>query len=170
MSRLTDERNIILIGMCGVGKSTVGVLLAKETRREFLDTDVLIQVRDGRGLQEIIDSEGLIGFCRIEEEAILALDVRSHVIATGGSVVYSVSATGRLKDTGPVVYLELPFDVLARRVANLATRGVVIAEGQTLRDIYEERRPLYETWADVTVNCADKTQDEIVMEIIRAIG
>jgi len=81
-----------------------------------------------------------------------------------------VSATGRLKDTGPVVHLELPFDLLARRVANLATRGVVIADGQTLRDVYEERRPLYETWADVTVNCAGKTQDEIVMEIIRAIG
>ena len=166
---LDRDRNIVLIGMPGAGKSTVGVLLAKATEREFIDTDVFIQARQGRPLQEIVESEGLRGFCHIEERHILELAARRFVIATGGSVVYSNPAMGHLRDAGVIVYLALPLDAIERRLSNLATRGVVIAEGHSLAGLYEERRPLYETWADLTVDCVGKNQDHIVAEIVERL-
>jgi len=151
--------------MPGVGKSTVGVLLAKATRRGFLDTDVWIQTREGRTLQEILDAEGLERFCRIEEEHILSLAAPGSVIATGGSVVYSEAAMGHLRASGPIVYLTLPLEQLEKRITNMATRGIVIERGRTLGDLFEERRGLYERWADLTIDCGGKTQDEIAAEI-----
>jgi len=166
---LSPEQNIVLIGMPGAGKSTVGVLLAKATGREFIDTDVFIQARQGRPLQEIVDSEGLRGFCHIEEREVLELRARRFVIATGGSVVYSNAAMGHLRAGGVIVYLALPLDAIERRLSNLAARGVVIADGHSLAGLYEERRPLYEAWADLTVDCVGKNQDHIVAEIVERL-
>ena len=165
----SDERNLILIGMLGVGKSTVGVLLAKATRRSFIDTDVYIQAGQGRSLQEIIDAQGLVAFCRIEEQCILSLKLRGHVIATGGSAVYSNAAMGFLRSTGPVVHLDLALDLLEKRLENLRGRGVVMAPGRRLKDLYVERQPLYRAWADITLDGAGKTQDQVVAEILRQL-
>jgi shikimate kinase len=162
---LASERNIILIGMPGVGKSTVGVLLAKATRRGFVDTDLLIQAGEGLGLQEIIDTRGLEAFCRIEQDYLLCLGARGQVIATGGSAVYSEPAMLALRDTGPVVHLELPLELLERRLADQATRGIVMAPGQTLEGLYRQRRPLYARWADLSVDCTGKTQDQVTAEV-----
>ncbi len=164
------ECNIILIGMPGVGKSAAGVLLAKATGRSFLDTDVWIQAREGRTLQEILDAEGLAAFCTLEERHIRSIGVRGCVIATGGSVVYSAEAMGHLQATGPIVYLRLDIERLERRITNMATRGVVIPEGQTFRGLFDHRRPLYERWAQLTIDCENKTQDEIAAEIARRLG
>lgn len=162
--------NISLIGMPGAGKSTVGVLLAKETGRNFLDTDVLIQARQGRTLQTIIDADGLQKFLLLEEEAILSIGPAELVVATGGSVVYSADSMRRLKQCGPVVYLRLPLELLLRRLTNMATRGVVMAAGDSLADLYGYRCPLYERWADVVVDCEGMTQDQLAVEIAARIG
>ena len=170
MKPLADDRNITLIGMPGVGKSTIGVLLAKETRRQFVDTDVLIQARHGRTLQDILDADGLDAFRQIEEQAVQELDLHAHVIATGGSVVYYDAAMEHLSASGPVVYLELALELLERRIENLSTRGVVRPPGVSLADLYAERLPLYRRWADVTVDCWGKTQDGVVAEILTKLG
>jgi len=162
---VNHRSNIILIGMPGVGKSTVGVLLAKATARDFLDTDVLIQNLHARRLQDIIDADGLDVFRDIEEKAVLSLDLHSHVIATGGSVVYSTPAMLHLKTTGPAVYLYLPFERLQERLLDLDDRGVVRRPGQSLRDLYDSRRPLYERFADFTVDCTGLTHDNVVAAV-----
>lgn len=164
------QRNIVLIGMPGVGKSTVGVLLAKVTSRSFLDTDVLIQSRERRRLQNILDAEGTSAFRAMEERHILSLDCHGHVIATGGSVVYSDRAMAHLKAAGIVVHLALPLPLLVRRLTDLDSRGVVMGPRQTLRDLYEERRPLYEKYADVTVQCEGRTHEQVVDAVARAVG
>jgi shikimate kinase len=167
---LSDPRtNIVLIGMPAVGKSTIGVLLAKATGRDFLDTDVALQARAGRRLGQIIDADGIDAFSRLEEQSILALDVRGHVIATGGSAVYSEAAMAHLAATGPVVHLDLPLGRIADRIGSLHARGVVIAPGQTLADLYRRRQPLYRRHADLTVACEGKTQDQIVAEVVAAL-
>ncbi len=160
------ETNVVLIGMPAVGKSTVGVLLAKATGRNFIDTDVWIQSRTQRSLQDILDAEGMLSFCRTEERTIRELGVRGHVIATGGSVPYSTPAMAHLRDGGVIVHLDLPLAEIERRLTNLATRGVVLPRGFTLADLYAERHPLYRTWADVTIDCAGKSQDRIVTELV----
>jgi len=162
--------NIALIGMPGVGKSTVGVLLAKATGRGFVDTDVLIQAREGRTLQQIIAAAGMPAFLLLEEGHITSLELTAHVIATGGSAVYSAAAMAHLAAGGVIVYLHLPCELLERRIANLATRGVVIAPGHTFRDLYDQRAGLYRRRADLTVDCQDKNQDEITSEIVRRLG
>lgn len=144
------QPNVILIGMPASGKSTLGRLLAQELGMTFLDTDDLIRQREGRELQEILNQEGMEAFLRREEAAILALQTQNTVIATGGSVVYSRPAMARLKAQGVCVYLQLPFSVIRHRLRNLATRGVAMAQGQTLEALYRERVPLYETWSDLT--------------------
>jgi shikimate kinase len=166
---MTHDRNIALIGMPGVGKSTVGVLLAKATGRAFLDTDVWIQTREGRTLQDLLDELGLERFCRLEERHVVSLEVTACAIATGGSVVYGESAMRHLRSGGAVVYLRLPLATIERRVTDMDTRGVVIERGQTLADLFRRRRPLYERWADLTVDCRQKTQDQIAAEIVRRL-
>lgn len=162
--------NISLIGMPGVGKSTVGVLLAKATGRDFLDTDILLQTSERRALQAIIDADGLEGFCRLEEACILRLKPSGVVIATGGSAVYSEEAMRRLKAAGPVVWLELPIAELKVRLRNLSTRGVVMPRDQSVEELYAARLPLYQHWADLTVNCVGLTTDQVVWRITRALG
>lgn len=145
-------KNIVLIGMPGCGKSTVGVVLAKATGFRFTDSDLIIQEKDGRLLSEIIDEEGLDGFERIENEINSSLTAKHTVIATGGSVVYGREAMEHLRSIGVVVYIRLPFEEIRKRLGNLHKRGVAIREGQTLRDLYDERVPLYEKYADIIVD------------------
>ena len=159
-------KNIVLIGMPGSGKSTVGVLLAKTIGRKFIDTDILIQETTGRLLQEIIDQEGPDSFLAIEEKTILSLHRHRAVIATGGSVVYSQKAMEHLKEHGVVLYLEISYNEMVRRLSNITTRGIVLHPGQGLRDIYDERVPLYEQYADITINCTDEHFENCIANIV----
>ena len=145
-------KNIILIGMPGCGKSTVGVILAKIIGYSFLDSDLLIQEKDGRLLSEIISQEGLDGFNKIENKINASIDVSRSVIATGGSVIYGKEAMEHFKKIGIIVYIRLPYEEIAKRLSDLTQRGVSIKEGQTLLDLYNERIPLYEKYADVIVD------------------
>jgi len=163
-------KNIVLIGMPGVGKSTVGVLLAKALGRYFLDTDVFIQAIQGRSLQEIIDHDGLVEFCKIEEEYVLCMDLTNAVIATGGSVVYSEKAMQHLAAHGIVIHLDLSVDRIEQRIRNLPTRGVVIEKGQTIRSLYDQRQPLYRQYAHLTIDCTRKTHEQIVAAIIEMLS
>ena len=162
--------NLVLIGMPGVGKSTVGVLLAKATSRDFLDTDVLIQAREGRTLQEIMDSDGSAAFIRLEERYLLDIDQGGYVIATGGSAVYSPPAMSHLAARGRLIYLWLPLDVLGERITNMGSRGIVKEPHQTLAAIFEERSPLYARWAQVAIDCRGRTPDQLVGDILKAVG
>ncbi|MCK9592715.1 MAG: shikimate kinase [Methanoregula sp.] len=148
-------KNIVLIGMPGAGKSTMGVILAKTLGRNFTDTDIVAQEKSGRLLQEIIDEEGTGAFLEAEEKTILSLHGHHAVIATGGSVVFSEKAMEHLKKDGVVIYLKISFEEMVRRLDNITTRGIVLAEGQSLRDMYNLRVPLYEKYADITIDCSD---------------
>ena len=163
---MKTKSNIVLIGMPGAGKSTVGVLLAKALGRYFLDTDIYIQAIEDKELQQIIDEKGLEEFCRIEESHIICIDIKNAVIATGGSAVYSEKVMQHLEEDGIIIHLDLPFEEVQRRVTNLYTRGVVMEKGQTLAGLYEKRQPLYKKYADITINCEKKTHEQIVDEII----
>lgn len=162
------KSNITLIGMPASGKSTVGVLLAKRLGYSFVDVDIVIQEQEGRLLKEIIESEGTDGFLTIEERVNRGLDVRRSVIAPGGSVIYGRSAMEHLKEISTVVYLQLGFREVKCRLGDLKDRGVALGEGMTLKDLYEERVPLYEQYADITVNEDGKTPGHTVDEL-RAI-
>jgi shikimate kinase len=162
-------KSIILIGMPGVGKSTVGVLLAKALSRDFLDTDVYIQAKEGRTLQEIIDQKGLRTFCQIEERHLRSLKFRSSIIATGGSVVYYPAAMARFRSSGIVIHLDLALAPLKKRLTNLPTRGVVMAPGQSFDQLFDERLPLYRKYSHLTIECAGCTHEEIVAEITRRL-
>jgi shikimate kinase len=164
------KSNIVLIGMPGCGKSTIGVLLAKRLGRYFLDTDVLIQVVHDRSLQELIETHGMDGFCQIEQDYVTCLDVKNAVIATGGSVVYYESSMQALKSDGMIVYLRLPLAELEQRLGDLNQRGVVLEPGQTLAALYERRTPLYERWADITINLSGLNHDESVELIIKQLN
>jgi len=170
MRKAAPGANIVLIGMPGAGKSTVGVLLAKALSRDFLDTDVYIQAKQGRTLQEIIDQEGLPAFCRIEERHVRSLKCRTSVIATGGSVVYSPAAMARLQASGIIIHLDLDLPALEKRLTDLSSRGVVMGPGQTLPQLFAEREPLYRKYADLTIDCAGFTHEEIVGMIVRRLN
>lgn len=146
------NKNVVLIGMPGAGKSTVGIVLAKILGMEFIDSDLLIQKREKKLLWQIIEAEGLDGFNRVEEEVNSSIDTENTIIATGGSAVYSRKAMEHLKEIGTIVYLKVSCGELKKRLGDLKNRGVSMKEGQTLEDLYEERRPLYETYADIIVD------------------
>lgn len=143
--------NIILIGMPSSGKSTLGRLLAKKLERPFLDTDDVIRQINGCELHEIMDRDGLGAFLQREEEAICTVNVKNTVIATGGSSVYSPRAMEHLRKAGRIVYIAINYETLEKRVGDPHLRGVVLAPGKTLRDLYAERVPLYEKYADLTL-------------------
>ena len=168
-SSMHHHKNIVLIGMPGAGKSTVGVILAKSLGMQFIDTDILIQERAGKMLQEILDEDGPDAFKRIEEETILSLQPRHAVIATGGSAVCSRNAMAHLKSAGVVVYLEIAYDEMEKRLKNITTRGIVLLPGQSLRGMYDERIPLYEKYADLTVACSDEDLESVVRRVIEAL-
>lgn len=161
--------NIVLIGMPGAGKSTVGVILAKAKRKKFVDTDLLIQEETGRHLQEILDTDGPAAFRKIEEETVLSHSFRNTVIATGGSVVLGERAMEHLRRGGAVVYLEVPFPEIEKRISNITTRGIVLEKGQSLRTIYDQRVPLYEKYADITVNCSGHDFERVVAKILERV-
>lgn len=160
-------KNIVLIGMPGAGKSTIGVLLAKALKMPFIDTDLLIQQREDSFLQEIIENRGIDTFLNIEEEVVLGINVRGHVIATGGSVVYRENAMNHLRKNGIVIYLELPFTEIERRLSNIKTRGIAMNKTQTLLDVYNGRTPLYKKYQDKTIRCGFRSMESIVEEIVR---
>ncbi|WP_434310769.1 shikimate kinase [Hominifimenecus sp. rT4P-3] len=162
--------NIILIGMPGCGKSTVGVVLAKHLGFGFIDSDLLIQEREKRRLCEIIDQEGLVRFNRIEEEVNAAIRAEHSVIATGGSVVYGPQAMEHFRQIGTVVYLKLTYEEIEERLGDLAERGVSVRPGQSLRELYGERVPLYERYAHVTVDGTGLSLREVVLKIKAACG
>ena len=145
-------KNIVLIGMPGSGKSTVGVVLAKMLGLHFLDSDLVIQETEGKLLSEIIEEKGPDGFLMVEDRVNADLQCEKTVIATGGSAVFGANAMAHLKEIGTVVYLKLPYRELERRLSDIKGRGVVLRDGQTLHDLYEERVPLYEKYADVIVD------------------
>lgn len=164
------KNNIILIGMPGAGKSTVGVILAKTLGYSFIDTDIVIQEREKRLLQDIIDNEGIEEFLKIEEEAILGLQTVNSVIATGGSAVYGNKAMECLSRLGKIVYLELGYEEIERRINNITTRGIAMKQGTSLKALYKERTMLYERYANETVDCREKSVEEVVGEILKYLN
>ena len=164
-------KNIVLIGMPAVGKSTIGVLLAKSLGFSFVDTDLIIQRNTGRLLQDIIDKDGLGEFCRCEENAVLDVaETENAVIATGGSAVYSEKGMRFLKENGVVIYLALPVEELENRLSDITTRGIAKAPDETLEDLFAHRAALYEKYADTVINCAGKSPEQTVREIISAVA
>ena len=157
--------NIILIGMPGVGKSTVGVVLAKKMGYQFVDSDLIIQEKEKRLLHEIIEQEGIDGFIEIEDRINAQIEMEHTVLATGGIAVYGEHAMKHFAECVTIVYLSLPYEELCDRLGDLNERGVSIRPGQTLEDLLKERTPLYERYADVTINCQNRQIREIVKMI-----
>ena len=162
--------NIILIGMPGSGKSTLGVLLAKSIGYSFLDSDLVIQKREGRKLFEIINEIGLDGFIGCEESAVKSIDTDETVIATGGSVVLSEDAMEHLRKMGSIVYLKVSPSDLEMRIKNIKTRGIVMSKNETIYDVYNARAPLYEKYADITVDLCNSHIEESVEKIMNLLN
>lgn len=161
-----NKNNIILIGMPGAGKSTVGVVLAKKLGYGFVDADLVIQSWEGKLLHEIIEERGVEGFWALEETVGESIESERTVIATGGSAIYGENAMAHYKQLGTVVYLSLPLEEIRERLGDLTERGVTLREGQDLDGLYEERKPLYEKHADMTVDCDGRQIREIVEQIV----
>lgn len=158
---MKNKENITLIGMPAVGKSTVGHLLARQMGYTFLDSDDLITKGEKRSLSQIIACEGLEKFLNIEKTHILSIGCKKHIIATGGSVVYRKQAMQHLSDISTIVYLNVDFDILTTRLSDLPGRGVAIAPGKTIQDLYKERTPLYDAWCDIKIDCKTLSADEV---------
>lgn len=161
--------NVILIGMPAVGKSTVGVVVAKRLGYKFVDTDILIQEEEGRLLREIIEEKGIHGFLEIEDRVNAGVDVKNTVISPGGSVVYCKNAMEHYKKIGTVVYLQVSFETINKRLKNAKGRGVVLKEGQTLKDLYDERVRLFEKYAEVTVSEDGLNLEETIEEVLKTL-
>ncbi len=161
--------NVVLIGMPGAGKSTAGVILAKVIGYRFLDADLLIQQQENALLKDIIEEKGTDGFIEIENRVNASIDVDESVIATGGSVVYGDEAMQHLKEIGKVVYLKLSYETISARLSNIKGRGVVLKDGQTLKDLYDERRVLYEKYADIILDVDGQDIEETVEELAKAL-
>ena len=162
-------KNIILIGMPGAGKSTVGVVLAKILGKDFEDIDLIIQRKEKRRLQNIIDTDGLQKFLEIEENALLDADFNNTVIATGGSAVMSEKGMLNLKKNSIVVYLKLSLEAVTKRIHNLSSRGIAMEKGQTLSDIFEIRKNLYEKYADIVIDCENCSIEQVIEKVRTAL-
>ena len=162
-------RNIVLIGMPGAGKSTIGVLLAKSMLMDFVDTDLIIQRITGKPLCEIIKDQGIEAFIKIENDTICDECFENSVIATGGSAVYGKTAMEKLKSEGVIVYLKVDASELKSRIKNIHTRGIAMKDGQGLDSLYNERAPLYEAYADIIIECGGRTPEECVDLIIEKL-
>ena len=166
MDRWEKRNNLILIGMPASGKSTVGIILAKVIGYDFIDSDLLIQRRERMRLPEIIQNKGVDGFIEVENEVNSSIEASRCVISTGGSAVYGEEAMQHFREIGAVIYLQVDFEVIRKRLHNIKRRGVVLRDGQTLRDLYDERCALYEKYADMVVREADGEIEDVVAEII----
>ncbi|MBZ2168689.1 shikimate kinase [Marinobacter sp. F4216] len=169
MPFLKTNQNIVLIGMPGSGKSTVGVLLAKRLGMGFVDTDLLIQEKAGRTLQDIVDEDGYQALRHIEEEVLLELDVHHQIISTGGSAVYSDAAMARLKGNGVVVFLDIPLDLVIQRIGDYSARGISRRPDQSLDDLFDERFALYSRYADISIKGEGRSQDEVCEAVVEQI-
>ena len=164
------RKNVVLIGMPGCGKSTIGVVLAKVVGARFIDADLLIQKQEGKLLHEIIAEKGTDGFIEIEERVNASIEASHTIIATGGSVVYGKKAMEHLSRIGTVVYLKVPYDTLEKRLEDIKGRGVVLKEGQTLRTLYDERTPLYEKYADIEISEDDLNVEQTVEKLLERLN
>lgn len=163
-------KNIVLIGMPGAGKSTIGVILAKLLLLDFCDTDLVIQKSTGESLCDTIRERGIGEFINLEEKVICEQAFLNSVIATGGSAVYGEKAMKKLEENGIIVYLKVSPEELQKRIKNIHTRGIAMKEGTTISGLYEERAPLYEKYADVTIDCDGKSTEECVNLIVKKMG
>ena len=163
------KSNITLIGMPGAGKSTTGIILAKNLGLGFIDTDVLIQINQQKSLQQIIEASDHLQLRTIEQEEILKINLENHVVATGGSVAYSQKAMEHLQEISTVIFLEVGFDVVKTRIKNFETRGIAKAKGQTFEELFLERQELYKKYAALTIDCNDLDQEELAAEIAQAL-
>ena len=163
-------KNVVMVGMPGSGKSTIGVILAKSLGFDFVDTDLVICKREGKKLQEIIDTEGLEKFLEIEQQVGEEISPVNSVVATGGSMILSDEAMKNLKKDGIVVYVEVPLKILKKRITNMKTRGIAFKKGETLEDIFIVRTPLYEKYADITITADENTvPEDCVNQIVEHI-
>jgi shikimate kinase len=161
--------NLVLTGMSGAGKSTLGVLLAKSLGMDFIDTDIIIQNKTGRLLQDIMNDDGIEAFLKIEEKVIMDTDAINCVIATGGSVIYSKKAMESLKRNGRIIYLYVPYEEIEQRIKDIISRGIVQRKGSSLKDTYAERIPLYIKYSDLAIDCSNKGIEECVNEILKKL-
>lgn len=159
------KSNITLIGMPGAGKSTTGIILAKNLSYGFVDTDVLIQVNRQQSLQDIMDGTGYLNLRKIEEEEILTLTSKHHVIATGGSAVYSEEAMRHLQSLSTIVFLEVDFETIKTRIHDFSTRGIAKHVDQSFQELFQERQILYRKYAELTIDCSTLTQEEAAHRI-----
>ena len=166
---MAKKDNLILIGMPASGKSTVGVILAKVIGYDFIDSDLLIQKKEGMRLADIIKKKGIDGFLEVENEVNASIEASQCVIATGGSAVYGEEAMKHLRESGAVIYLQVDYSVIQKRLHNIRQRGVVLREGQTLQDLYDERTVLYEKYADLIVREGSGEIEAVVARIIRTL-
>ncbi len=164
-----DRDNVILIGMPTSGKSTVGVILAKLLEKDFVDTDLIIQKREHRKLSRIIEEDGLERFLDIENSVCREVDLRNTVIATGGSVVYGKEGMEHLKSIGRIIYLEIDYNTLQKRLHHVKQRGVVLKPGQTIRELYDERIVLYKKYADIVLSEEGQGIEETVQKCVEAL-
>lgn len=162
-------KNIVFIGMPASGKSTVGVVVAKRLGYKFVDTDLVIQEVEKRLLKEIIAEEGNEGFLRIEDRVNAEIQEERAVISPGGSVVYCENAMSHYKETGMIVYLHTSYETISNRLHNAKNRGVVLKDGQTLKDLYEERTALFERYADLTISEEGRDLEETIEEVLRVL-
>lgn len=162
-------KNIVFIGMPASGKSTVGVVVAKRLGYKFVDTDLVIQEVEKRLLKEIIAEEGNEGFLRIEDRVNAEIQEERAVISPGGSVVYCENAMRHYKKTGMIVYLHTSYETISNRLHNAKNRGVVLKDGQTLKDLYEERSALFERYADLTISEEGRDLEETIEEVLRVL-
>ncbi|WP_439133478.1 shikimate kinase [Pseudomaricurvus sp.] len=165
-----SKESIILVGMPGAGKSTLGVMLAKSLAKDFVDTDLLIQLRAHATLQEVLDAEGYLALRRLEEETLLECDFANHIVATGGSAVYSEKGMAHLKTYGPVVYLDVALNELRRRIKDYDSRGIAKRPDQSFESLFEERCQLYRQYADITVNCGGLSLEETLSSVMQQLS
>jgi shikimate kinase len=170
-SKANSEINsIVLIGMPGAGKSTVGILLAKELGMGFVDTDVAIQVREGQTLQEILNTSDYLKLRAIEEQVLLSENIDGKVVATGGSAVYSEAGMAHLKASATVVFLDVPLGELEKRISNFDSRGIARKPNQSFQSLFEERRELYNKYADISVNCHRQSLQETLEKTLESLS
>ena len=161
----SSDKNLVLIGMPGSGKSTIGVILAKKTSRDFVDTDVVIQSHENRSLQDIVDNDGYLALRDIEEKWVTTLEVENTVVSTGGSVVYSEKSMAHLSQNGNIIFLDVGLETLKNRISDYDQRGIARRPDQSFEDLFIERSTLYKKYAQITIACEGLNQEEICGEI-----